>query len=408
MKIETFAIADLAFDPANARKHSQKNLDAIKGSLAKFGQQKPIVIDGKGVVVAGNGTLQVARDLGWVTVKAVRTDLTGADAIAFALADNRTAELAEWDSGVLNETLKSLKDLDFDLGSIGFDDDFMASVEPEVHNEGLTDPDAVPENVETRCKPGDLWVLGNHRLLCGDSTNVQHVERLMGGEKADITFTSPPYNVGCFGFDDGKSKYKKKGDDDIAEDDYFDFLCSFTNVALDVSTYVFFNNQFLGGNRHALAKFFGHYAEMVKDVFPWIKNTAPPNVRKGVFTNRFEFFLCLEKGNTKKGFPVAWQGKFHNVIEGSTAASDNVAKGDHSATMPVYVPDWFLERLDFVKTVYEPFCGSGTTLIACEKHGRRCFGMEIDPKYCDVILTRWESFTGKAASLIAGGETANG
>ncbi len=401
MKIETIEIAALAFDPANARKHSVKNLDAIKGSLAKFGQQKPIVIDGKGVVVAGNGTLAVARDLGWKTIDAVRTKLEGAEAIAFALADNRTAELAEWDAGILNETLKSLKDLDFDLGAIGFDADFMASVEPDVVNEGLTDPDAVPEVTETRCKTGDLWVLGGHRMLCGDSTNVRHVERLMGGEKADITFTSPPYNAGCFGFDGGKSKYKKKGDDDLAQDDYFDFLCAFVDIAIVVSSYVFFNGQFLSRNRHALAKFFGHYAEMVKDVFPWIKNTAPPNVNKGVFTNRFEFFLCLEEGNSKKDFPVAWQGKFHNVIEGSTAASDNVAKGEHSATMPSYVPQWFLDRLDFVKTVYEPFTGSGTTLIACEKTGRRCFGMEIDAHYCDVILARWEAFTGLKASLTA-------
>jgi len=137
----------------------------------------------------------------------------------------------------------------------------------------------------------------------------------------------------------------------------------------------------------------------VKDVFPWIKNTAPPNVNKGVFTNRFEFFLCLEKGNQNKGFPVSWQGKYHNILEGSTAAVDNVTKGEHSATMPVYVPEWFLERLDFVRSVYEPFTGSGTTLIACEKTGRKCFGMEIDPHYCDVIIARWEKFTGKVADL---------
>ena len=125
MKIESVKIEDLSFDPANARKHSKKNLDAIKGSLRKFGQQKPIVVDGNNVVVAGNGTLEAARALGWTEINIVRTKLTGPDAIAFALADNRTAELAEWDLEPLNKTLQSLKDIDFDLGSIGFDAEFL-------------------------------------------------------------------------------------------------------------------------------------------------------------------------------------------------------------------------------------------------------------------------------------------
>lgn len=124
MQIEVLKIEDLVFDPANARKHSKKNLDAIIGSLSKFGQQKPIVVDKNNVVVAGNGTLDAAKKIGWTKINCVRTDLTGPEAIAFALADNRTAELAEWDIEPLNKTLQSLKDIDFDLGSIGFDDDF--------------------------------------------------------------------------------------------------------------------------------------------------------------------------------------------------------------------------------------------------------------------------------------------
>ena len=235
--------------------------------------------------------------------------------------------------------------------------------------------------------------------MCGDSTSINDVEKLMDGEKTDITFTSPPYNAGRFGYDGGKDKYKGTGDD-RSHDDYFDFLISFTDIALTVSTYVFFNNQFLSGNRHALARFFGHYAELVKDVFPWIKNTAPPNINPGVFTNRFEFFLCLETGCKKKDFPVKWQGKFHNVIEGETAARENVTEGTHSATMPTYVPKWFLDRLDFVGSIYDPFGGSGTTLIACEKTNRKCFMMELDPHYIDVIIMRWEMTTGQKAELL--------
>ena len=258
--------------------------------------------------------------------------------------------------------------------------------------------DVVPIDVKTRVKIGDLWILGNHRLLCGDSTNIHHVDRLMDGDKSDVTFTSPPYNAGCFGYDGGKDKYKGKSDNK-SQDQYFDFLCEFTDIALEVSSYVLFNNQFLSGNRHALARFFGHYSSCIKDVFPWIKNTAPPNVNKGVFTNRFEFFLCLEKDCQKKGFPVSWQGKFNNIIEGHTAAKENMTKGTHSATMPMYVPEWFIERLPFIKTIYEPFGGSGTTLIACEKTKRKCYMMELDPHYCSVILERWEKYADKKAVL---------
>jgi len=190
---ETVAITSLVLDPANARRHPDKNLETIKGSLARFGQQKPIVVGKNNVVIAGNGTLEGARALGWDKINVVRTELEGTEATAYALADNRSGELAEWDANILGETLKSLQDIDFDLSAIGFDDDDLAKMMPTEVAEGLTDPDAVPENVETRCKPGDLWILGDHRLLCGDSTNVQHVERLMGGQKASLCFTSPPY-----------------------------------------------------------------------------------------------------------------------------------------------------------------------------------------------------------------------
>ena len=156
MEVQTRPVVDLIPDPNNARKHDQKNLDAIKGSLAKFGQQKPIVIDKNNIVLAGNGTLAAAKALGWKDIQVVVSTLEGFNASAYALADNRSSELAEWDTDVLSDTLKALHAAEFDIGEIGFDEDFL-KVEPMVGN---TDPDEVPENVETRCKPGDLWLLG--------------------------------------------------------------------------------------------------------------------------------------------------------------------------------------------------------------------------------------------------------
>ncbi len=244
-----------------------------------------------------------------------------------------------------------------------------------------------------------LRLRSKHKLLCGDSTDKADVDRLMGGAKADVTFTSPPYNAGSFGYDEGKSKYKEKGGDSKKQEDYLAFLISFTDIALYHSKMLFFNNQFLSGNGHALASFIGHFSHLLKEVFPWIKSTAPPNVNKGVFTNRFEFILCLENDNHKRGFDCDWQGKYHNVIEGHTAAKENVTEGTHSATMPIYVPEWFIERLDFIKSIYDPFCGSGTTLIACEKTNRQCYGMEISEHYCSVIIKRYKEFCAKDVVL---------
>lgn len=397
---EMVPCSDLKPHPKNRNKHPEDQIERLAKIIAYQGIRAPIVVSKQSdFIVKGHGTLQAIIAAGRKDAPVVYQDFESDEVeYAFIQSDNAIASWAELDLGGINSDLGELGP-DFDLDLLGIKDFVLEpaeKLEPQCDEDEV--PDAPPEAIT---KPGDLYALGNHRLLCGDSTNIQHVERLMGGEKADITFTSPPYNAGCFGYDGGKDKYKGNSDD-RTQDEYFELLCAFTNICLEVSRYVFVNNQFLSGNRYALGRYFGNYHSFIKDVFPWIKNTAPPNVNKGVFTNRFEFFLCLEKENSKKGFPVDWQGKYHNVIEGHTAAKENVTEGTHSATMPIYVPEWFLERLPFVKIVYEPFGCSGSTLIACEKTNRKCFMMEIDPHYCDVIIARYEKYTGKKAELLNG------
>ena len=392
-------LKELLPHPKNRNAHPKEQLDRLAAILKYQGWRYPVKVSKRsGFITSGHGRLEAAKINGWKEVPVNFQDYDSEDQeYADVQADNAIAAWAELDLASINTDLGSL-DSSFDidlLGIKGFDASDIEVLEPQC------DEDDVPERVEPKTKLGDIYTLGRHRLMCGDSTSIDAVEKLMNGQKADITFTSPPYNAGRFGYDGGKDKYKGEGDD-RSQDDYFDFLCGFTNICLEVSTYCFINNQFLSGNRHALGKFFGHYHPLIKDVFPWIKNTAPPNVNPGVFTNRFEFFLCLEQGNQKKGFPVDWHGKYSNVIEGHTAAKDNVTGGAHSATMPVYVPEWFLERLGFANTVYDPFGGSGTTSIACEKWNRARFTMEIDPKYCAVIVARWEKYTGKKAELLNG------
>ncbi len=382
MKIESLAIASLVLDPSNARKHATKNLEAIKGSLAKFGQQKPIVVGKGNVVIAGNGTLEAARALGWTEIDVVHTKLEGPEAIAFAIADNRTGELAEWDGGILSETLKSLQAMDFDLGSIGFDDKDLAKMIATPVVEGLTDPDEVPENVETRCKVGDLYILGGHRLLCGDSTNVQHVERLMGGEKADMVFTDPPYGID---FDDEANaskqiahtgKVSKKFGKIKNDDKEFDagFILSFFKKS----------QIFLwGANEYTASIPRGSWIVWDK------KLEQQANVPYG------DFELCWSNGKGWKMVRVPWGG-FKNKEKGEDRL--------HPTQKPVALAQEFFDRWGKPDDlVADLFLGSGTTLIACEKTGRRCFGMEIDPHYCDVILARWEKFTGKVAELAPAG-----
>jgi DNA modification methylase len=398
VRIETVPIASLREDPGNARVHDAANIKAIKGSLEAFGQQKNIVVTADGVVVAGNGTLVAARELGWTEITVQRTSLEDEQVKAYALADNRAGELATWDQEILTSTLKHLDEHGIDVSKIGFEG-FDFGIEP---NDGLTDPDEIPEQVEPRTKPGDLWVLGEHRLLCGDSTNVQHVERLMGRETARICFTSPPYNIGKLNANGDVGQKYENDADDRDEGEYADFLAAFTSNMLTAARYVLVNLQLLAHNRVALSSYQHRFRGQLKDVLVWVKDTCAPNINRGTFGSRWEYVYVFasDADARTRCFDVPWQGKHFNVVEGPSAARENEFSDVHRATFPSYLPSWFVERLTSPgDLVVDPFCGTGTTLIACEKTGRRCFGMEIDAHYCDVIVARWEQFTGKTASL---------
>ena len=197
MKTRKMKIEELLHDPANVRKHDKRNIESIKASLQRFGQQKPIVVDGKGIVVAGNGTLSAARELGWKDISVVETKLEGTDATAYAVADNRTAELAVWDEDALAQTLASLQvDDSIDEIVTGFSEQEIKDlIDSSV---GLDDieEDEVPELPEEAItQVGDLWLLGEHRLLCGDSTSEDDVARLMDGEQIESVVTDPPYGM---------------------------------------------------------------------------------------------------------------------------------------------------------------------------------------------------------------------
>jgi len=236
---ERVPIATVHKDERNARRHSKKNLDAIKASLAEFGQQKPIVVDADGRVLAGNGTLDAALALGWTEIDIARTDLLGARARAFAVADNRTAELAEWDDAILAEALAAIQ-ADEDLESIctGFDENEIERAITRGTGAGAVDEDEVPEPpVEPVTKRGDLWLLGDHRLLCGDSTKAEDVARVMAGEKAVLMNTDPPYGIDYIQLKKGMPGFRFSNDvvDGDIENDTFksdDQLQEFLETAI--------------------------------------------------------------------------------------------------------------------------------------------------------------------------------
>ena len=498
MKFETVLVSALSLDPSNVRKHSRINLDAIKASLRKFGQQKPIVVDAKGIVLAGNGTLTAAQELGWTKIEITRTELTGSAATAFAIADNRSAELAEWDEDGLAKVLESLKVEDSDLlAATGYD---AAEVDKMIGAE-VTE-DEVPEPpAEPITKTGDLWILGEHRLLCGDSTKAEDVARLMGGERAALVHADPPYGMG-------------KEKDGVQNDNlYSDKLDAFQmawwkafrpHVEDNGSAYVWGNSEdlwrlwYCGGLKDSERLTF-------RNEIAWDKGGGGSGVGTKALRCYFPeerclFFMLGEQGFNnnadnywegwepirsylaaemeKCGGPKNWKAALGNKMGGhyftksqwcfpteeaykklQAFGKGNAFKREHDAFKREHdelkrehdelkrehdelKQEFYATRAYFDNThdnmtdvwsfprvtgeerhehatpkpvemmaraiksstqdgglLVEPFLGSGSTLIAAEQLGRKCYGMEISPAYCDVIVQRWENLTGKKAVL---------
>lgn len=386
MKIEKIAIDKLLLDPANARKHGQKNLDSIKGSLAKFGQQKPIVVNADNVIVAGNGTMQAAKELGWKEINIVRTDLKGSDITAFGIADNRTSELAEWDDEVLQELLEGLKAEDFDLSAIGFDIDDINEMLGDKNKAGLTDPDEVPEPPKVPItKLGDIWQLGSHRLMCGDSTDTEQIERLMDGQKADMWLTDPPYNVAYEGGTKEKLTIKN---DSMGDTQFREFLRDAYTAANAVmkagAVFYIWHADSEGYNFRGAAKDAGW---TVRQCLIWKKSSLV----LGRQDYQWQHEPCLY--GWKEGASHLWASdrKQTTILEFDKPARN----GEHPTMKPVALFEYqMLNNTKGADIVLDSFGGSGTTMIAAEQNGRYARLMEFDPKYCDVIIQRYIAFKG--------------
>ena len=382
MKVKKVKIAELHDDPANVRTHSEANLKAIGASLTRFGQQKPIVVDAKNVVRAGNGTLAAAKRLGWEEIAVTVSELQGSEMTAYAIADNRSGELAEWDDKALAEQLAALDEEGIPYDELGFETP-DEPVEPDEKD------DEVPDDAPAVVKRGEIWKLGNHRVMCGDSTSKDDVDRLMGGEKADMVFTDPPYGVNYEGghFHSGDVNIKRKREK-LAADNSTEIYSKVIPVIAqfcDGPCYTWYADSKGLAVYQAIAEV-GEYHTMIV----WHKINATYAAMNAQYKQRHEPCVYWKP----KGSTLRWCGPTdeRTIWELRRDAQNTY----HPTQKPVELAERAIGNHK-ADSVLDLFLGSGSTLIACEKTKRKCYGMEIDPHYCDIIIKRWEDFTGLKA-----------
>jgi DNA modification methylase len=388
-KIEQVAVADLIPYASNSRTHSDAQVAQIAASIREFGWTNPILIDGEKGLIAGHGRLLAARKLGLENVPAIILDhLTKAQQRALVIADNQLALNAGWDIGMLKAEIEDLKLEDFDLSLLGFDDKFLDGLlEPEP-TEGLTDEDAVPDvPLVPKTVLGDVWVLGNHRLMCGDSTSIDAVEKLMDGAKADMVFTDPPYGVEY----QSNMRTKSKKFDMLANDDQFLDIAPI--IEMFSTGWVFMWTSWKVQNKWVdLFAGFGYPTNIVI----WHKPGGGIGDLKRTFSSDYEVALVWHRGAELCGKRIGsvW-----------TINKDGASTYVHPTQKPVALSEEALDKTTHKGAiVLDLFGGSGSTLLGCEKTNRHARLMELDPKYCDVIIKRWQDFTGQQAVHAETGE----
>jgi DNA modification methylase len=399
--IEHWPIERLVPYAANARTHSAEQVVQLAASLARFGWTVPVMVDEKGVLIAGHGRLLAARHLGLKEVPVIRLHHLGeADARAYRLADNRLGELSTWDDELLAAELSWLQEEGLDLDVIGFSDEDLERLLAGDVGDGPMDgdEDAVPEPpADPVTKPGDLWLLGSHRLLCGDATVLADVEKVLGGNSADMCFTDSPYNINYHAPRNG-AKDRRILNDALGEG-FAAFLydaCINILAVTKGAVYMCMSSSELHTLQKAFVAAGGHWSTFVI----WAKNTF--TLGRSDYQRQYEPILY----GWKEGGAHHWCGARD---QGDVWFVDKPARNDLHPTMkPVDLVERALRNSSKSRDiVLDPFCGSGTTLIAAETTSRVCLGIEIDPRYCDVIVNRWQNLTGGTATLEGDGRTFN-
>ena len=387
IKVEYVSIDKIKPYQRNARKHDSKSIEVIANSISEFGMADPIAVWGKeNIVIEGHGRLLALKQLGYDKAPIIHLDyLTDEQRRAYTLAHNKTAEFSEWDMELLTDEAESI--FNIDLSDFGFD----LSDDEEEETEVIEDE--VPQEVEPIAKQGDIWQLGRHRLMCGDSTSITDVEKLMNGNKADMVFTDPPYGIDYSG---GRSQvvrdkeYGKLKNDDLQGEELGNLICNVFNFnKKEADVYICVSP--------IMQKPFLDYIEQrgkeLNAVIVWDKKQ--PGLGYMAYRRQCEFILFVKGKPFKKGDTTdfdLW-----------SISRDDATTYVHGTQKPVGVSARAIKNSSKQDdNVLDFFGGSGSTLIACEQLDRNCFMMELDPHYVDVIIARWEKFTGQKAVLLNG------
>ena len=397
MEIKNVLVKDIKYAPYNPRKISDEVLSKLKRSIEEFGYIEPIVVNKRTMhVVGGNQRLKVLRQLGIEEVQAVIVDLDDTHEKALNIALNKIN--GEWDLPLLKDLLLEIDTGEIDTEITGFDMPEIEELMNQFHIKGEEDDfnvdQAVEEIKEPITKTGDIWLLGKHQVMCGDATKKEDVERLMDGKKADSMITDPPYGVDYSGKNEFLNKFDKgnriqKPIDNDAITDYRQFFSAFMGLAplAEYNTvYIFM----FGKELHSLRLALDDCGYSWGDYLVWVKNNH---------------VLGRKDYNAKHELVVyGWKGKhkFYGGFSTTVLEFDRPLRSDLHPTMkPIpLLAKLINDGLPAKGKVYDPFGGSGSTLIACEQTNRICYMMEIDPVYCDVIVRRWEQYTGKKAELL--------
>lgn len=389
-KIEQIAVDDLLPYAKNSRTHSPEQVAQIAASMVEFGWTNPVLIDANGMIVAGHGRVLAARKLKMDSVPCIRLGhLTPTQARAYVIADNKLALNAGWDDAMLKAELDVLKEEGFEIGLTGFSDDEIEALMDVEVVEGNTDPDDVPEApADPITKPGDLWILGEHRLLCGDSTSIESVKRIMSEDAADLLLTDPPYNVAYTGKTEDALTIENDSMDDASFRQFLrDAYSTADYVMREGSVFYIWHAPSEAFNFHGAAIDVGW---KVRQCLIWNKNSLV----LGRQDYHWKHEPCLY--GWKDGAGHYWgSDRTQTTVLDFNKPSRN---GEHPTMKPVELFEYQIKNSSRPgDVVLDLFGGSGTTAIACEKTGRKARLMELDPKYCDVIVKRWEEFTGRKA-----------
>lgn len=419
-------VSDLRLNPENARVHTERQIKQIALSLQTFGPIVPVLIDQNSRVIAGHGRILAARLLGIKEFPTIRLDhLTNAQIKAFAIADNKLTENSNWDEALLGRQLKALAevDLDFSIEATGFEmgeiDVLIEGLEP--NNEDEPDcADSIPDQAGTRVSNlGDLWTLGKHRVLCGSSLDADGYFSLMDTRKAGVVFTDPPYNVAIDGHASGLGKKRHRdfamASGEMSEPEFTDFLSSACKLMVRYSR---------GGSIHFICMDWRHLGELLtagKEAYDEFKNLCvwtKPNAGMGsMYRSQHELVFVFKNGREshRNNIQLGQFGRYRTNVwhyPGANSFSRSTEEGNllelHPTVKPVaLVADAIMDCSARGDIVLDPFVGSGTTVIAAERTGRICYGIELDPEYVDVIIRRWQTFTGLSAKHAGSGRTFN-